>query len=64
LPGALALGRRLGMELPDDDEILLLAVEVEDVLSFGEECTPAVAAAIPGVVEMILAEVGLRQPGA
>jgi len=34
-------------------EIKLIAVEVEDVESFGEECTPKVKEAIPKVVEMI-----------
>ena len=56
LPGALALGRNLGMTLPDDEAIVIIAVEVEDVLTFGEECTLAVAAAIPHAVEAVLAE--------
>jgi hydrogenase maturation protease len=57
LAGALALGRRLGMDLPEDKDISILAVEVEDVLTFGEECTPQVRAAIPEAVERILAEI-------
>ena len=56
LPGALALGRGAGMVLPDDEDIVIIAVEVEDVLTFGETCTPAVAAAIPRAVEAVLAE--------
>jgi hydrogenase maturation protease len=56
LPGALVLGRRLDMKLPDDKDLIILAVEVEDVLTFGETCTPAVARAIPHAVELILAE--------
>ncbi len=56
LPAALALGRRLGMELPADDGLTILAIEVEDVLGFGEACTPAVAGAIPRAVEALLAE--------
>ena len=55
LPGALALGRQLGLALPTDEALTIVAVEVEDVLTFGESCTPAVAAAIPWVVEMVLA---------
>jgi hydrogenase maturation protease len=58
--GALRLGRSMGMALPDDENILILAVEVEDVLTFGEECTPAVQAVIPRVVEEVLAELGQR----
>ena len=56
LPGALALGRGMGMMLPDDESISIIAIEVEDVLTFGEACTPAVAAAIPHIVEVVLAE--------
>ena len=55
LSGALALGRQLGMVLPTDEALTIMAVEVEDVLTFGESCTPAVAAAIPKAVEMVLA---------
>jgi hydrogenase maturation protease len=54
LSGALALGRGIGMALPEEDAITILAVEVEDVLTFGETCTPAVAAAIPQVVQTVL----------
>jgi hydrogenase maturation protease len=56
LPGALALGRGIGMVLPADKDIVIFAIEVEDVLTFGEECMPVVAAAIPGAVEIVLAE--------
>lgn len=53
---ALHLGRGLGMTLPGDEVITILAVEVEDVLTFGETCTAAVGAAIPRVVQMVLEE--------
>ncbi len=56
LAGALALGREMGMTLPADEDILIVAIETEDVLTFGETCTPAVAAAIPRAVEAVLAE--------
>lgn len=59
LPGALALGRGLGLPLPDDEDFVIIAIEVEDVLTFGEECTPEVAAAIPRAVEAVLAELGV-----
>jgi hydrogenase maturation protease len=61
LPGALELGRSLGTKLPGDDDFVILAVEAKDVLTFGEECTPAVAAAIPHVVQMVLAEAESRR---
>jgi len=56
---ALGLGRRLGMVLPEDKEIVLLAVEVEDILTFGDSCTPAVTAAIPRIVDAVLAQLDL-----
>lgn len=61
LSGALALGRNLGIMLPDDKAIVIIAVEVEDVLTFGEVCTPAVAASIPHAVEVVLAELEARE---
>jgi hydrogenase maturation protease len=61
LRGALALGRamvgadgRPPLWLPDDEAIVIVAIEAEDVLTFGEECTPGVAAAIPRATETIL----------
>jgi hydrogenase maturation protease len=56
LAGALRLGRSMGMALPEDKSIVIIAVEVEDVLTFDEKCTPAVAAAIPRAAEAVLAE--------
>jgi len=56
LEAALALGRRLGMQLPS--QIVIFAVEVEDIFTFGQECTPRVREAIPRVVEAVLAELG------
>ena len=61
LVGALALGRRLGMHLPDDEAITIFAIEAQDVITFGEECTPAVAAAIPTVVEMVCEELSANR---
>ncbi len=56
LPGALALGRGMGLTLPKDEDFIIIAIEVEDVLTFGEECTPTVEAAIPRAVEAVLTE--------
>jgi hydrogenase maturation protease len=56
LPGALDLGRQLDMKLPEDKDLIIFAIEVEDVLTFGETCTPTVARAIPRAVEILLAE--------
>lgn len=54
--GALAWGRRMGMALPPDDAISIIAIEVEEVLTFGEALTPAVAAAVPDAVDTVLDE--------
>jgi hydrogenase maturation protease len=56
LPGALALGREMGLTLPADEDFVIIAIEVEEVWTFGEECTAAVAEAIPHAVDMVLAE--------
>ncbi|OGO00105.1 MAG: hypothetical protein A2Y90_03395 [Chloroflexi bacterium RBG_13_52_12] len=52
LATAVELGRRLGLDLPQKFDIF--AIEVENTTSFREECTPAVAKAIPICVEMVL----------
>jgi len=54
---AMALGRSVGMHLPDDDEIHILAVEIDDNINFGEELSPALAAAYDELRDEILAEV-------
>lgn len=54
LPTALAFGRQAGVELPDEEQILLLGIEVEDIVNFGESCTPLVEAAVPRAVEEVL----------
>lgn len=52
LKAALELGRRLGAELPDD--VIIIAVEVADVLNFGEGLSPAVEAGVPEAAELVL----------
>lgn len=49
---ALDAGKEMGMKLPD--EVIIFAVEVENILDFSEHSTPAVAAAIPKVTQMVL----------
>jgi hydrogenase maturation protease len=60
LATALALGRSMGLELPS--EIVIIGIEVENVLDFGETPTPAVSAAIPTAVRAVRQE--LRRWGA
>ena len=54
LPTALEFGRQAGLQLPENENILLIGIEVENVLDFGETCTPAVQAAVPKAVEEVL----------
>jgi hydrogenase maturation protease len=51
---ALEMGRQLRKDVPK--EIVIIAVEAADVETFGEELTPAVAAAVPRAVELVLKE--------
>ena len=51
---ALELGKRLGMVLPY--EIVIFAIEVKDVTTFSEECTPEVIQAIPVARDMVIRE--------
>jgi len=60
LPTALALGRQAGLALPAAEDILLVGIEAEDILTFGDDCTPAVQAAIPLAVEAVLATLDAR----
>lgn len=46
LSQTLDLGRALGMALPEDDAIHLVAIVAADVSTFGEQLTPAVHAAV------------------
>ena len=54
LPTALELGRQAGLGLPPNREILLVGIEAKDILTFADQCTPEVAAAIPAAVEEVL----------
>lgn len=56
LPTALALGRRTGARLPADDRLSVIAVEADDVETFGETMTDPVEAAVPRAAERVLAE--------
>ena len=62
---ALETGRRMGFSLPR--QVLIYAIQVENVSDFGERPTPAVAAAIPQVLDAVLADLAAgngRQPPA
>ena len=46
------------MDLPLPDELIIYAIEVENITEFSEELTPSVAQAVPEVTAAILAELG------
>lgn len=54
LSTALALGRHAGAKLPPDEAIWILGIEAENVEIFSDQCTPAVAQAIPKAVAAVL----------
>jgi len=54
LATALELGKRLGLAIPR--EIAIFAIEVQDVTTFSESCTPRVERAIPKVVQRVARE--------
>jgi hydrogenase maturation protease len=56
LDTALEVGRQVGYDMPG--EVIVFAIEAEDVETFGEELTPAVAAAADRVTDLVLREVG------
>jgi hydrogenase maturation protease len=53
----LALGRQLGLAMPE--QVKIFAIEVEDPFTVSTEMTPALRSALPGIVERIAA--ALRQ---
>ncbi len=58
LPGALELGRILGLPMPA--EVRIVAIEAVRVLEFRDDMTPAVAAALQPAIEAVLEE--LKRP--
>ncbi len=58
LQTAIQTGRRLGAHLPED--ILIVAIEAQNVHDFSEQLSPAVAKAIPVATEQVLKLLGIR----
>jgi hydrogenase maturation protease len=56
---ALDAGRKIGLHLPSD--FIIYAIEVENIMDFSEQPTPAVAEAIPKVTAAVLNELQLSQ---
>jgi hydrogenase maturation protease len=49
----LALGRQLGLAMPE--QVITFAIEVEDAFTLSTDMTPALRSALPGIVERIAA---------
>ena len=54
LATALELGRKTGARLPENDDILIVAIEADDVYTFTEKLSPDVEAAIPSAIQAVL----------
>lgn len=54
---ALELSRQLGLSVPDDDRIHILAVEILQNDTFGESLSPPLAEAYPQILEELVGEV-------
>ena len=52
LRNALNLGRNLGINLPKDENIIVIAIESKNVYDFSEELSPMVANAVPEAVNL------------
>ena len=55
---ALDTAEKLGYQIPG--EVIIYAVEVENILEFSESPTPAVSRAVPRVTAMVLKELNLQ----
>lgn len=53
LQNALKLGRKINIDLPDDQEISVVAIVSQKVYDFTEELTPAILEAVPKAVNLV-----------
>ena len=58
-PTVIDLGRHMGWEMPGD--IAIWGIEAENAHEFGERLSPAVAAAVPQVVEYVKQFIGIAE---
>ena len=54
LRNALNVGRSMDISLPRDEDVLIVAIEAENVFDFSEILSPQVEAAVPQAVEAVL----------
>jgi hydrogenase maturation protease len=54
LRNALKVGRSMNVNLPKDDDVVIVAIEAQDVYDFSQELSKPVAEAVPQAVKMVL----------
>jgi len=54
LRNALNVGRSIDILLPRDENVIIIAIEAENVYDFSQELSPAVAGAVPQAVKTVL----------
>jgi hydrogenase maturation protease len=54
LHNALKVGRSMNIPLPRDEDVVIIAIEAENVYDFSETLSPQVGAAVPPAVEAVL----------
>ena len=54
LRNALNVGRSMHINLPEDRNVIIVAIEAENVYDFSEELSPAVAEAVPKALKTVL----------
>ncbi len=51
---ALGVGRSMDLPLPDEDDVIIIAIEAENVYDFSDKLSPPVEAAVPVAVAKVL----------
>jgi hydrogenase maturation protease len=54
LKNALKMGRQMGANLPNDENVTIVAVEAAHVYEFTEELSPEIARAVPKAINVVL----------
>jgi hydrogenase maturation protease len=54
LRNALRIGRNMGIPLPEDEKVTVVAIEAERVYDFSEQLSPPVEDAVPEAVEAVI----------
>ncbi len=62
LRNALKVGRSMQIDLPEDRNVIIVAIEAKSVYDFSQELSPAVAGAVPQAVQTVLALLDSKHP--